>query len=323
MKRKNNFTPLKKLLNCHSRFLVTTHINVEPDALGSELAFAGLLKKLGKRVLIVNDEAAPARYRFMPGVEHIISGVKRVIKSDAIVILDASDLNRIGKVRSCLDKNASIINIDHHISNTNFGHCNIVDSDASSACEIVYDIFSALNVKLDRGTALNLYCGIITDTGSFHYSNTTSKTFSVVSHLLEFGLDVNKIYRDVYKIEEISHAHLIGSLLQDAKTAFNGQVVYLSLSKGVTASEAIDRDLAEEALNILRLISGGKIFIIFRVLPGSKSVRLNLRSHCQVDVNKIAQSFKGGGHMTAAGATVKGSLISVREAVFKELKRYL
>ena len=314
---------LKKIIREHKCFLISSHVNVEPDALGSELAFASLLKKLGKSVRIVNDEATPARYKFMPGSDLITCRQVANFNPDVAVVLDASDLNRIGRVRKLIEPDTTIVNIDHHISNSNFGHCNIVDKDASSACEIVYEIFSYFKIRLGPQEALNLYAGILTDTGSFHYSNTRSRTFQIAARLLKFNLDVNKIYRQVYRIEAIFHVHLLGRLLQEAKTALDGEVIYLCVTKGLPVSEATVRDLSEEALNILRLIVGAKVFVLFRMLGDRKHVRINLRSHCHVDVNKVAKVFNGGGHMRAAGATVKGTLMSARKAVFREIKKYL
>lgn len=323
MKKVSNLELLKKIIQENKRFLITSHVNVEPDALGSELAFASLLKKMGKTVRIVNDEVIPSRYKFMSGSRAILCREDQGFDFEVVVILDASDLGRIGRVRKLLGSDALIVNIDHHISNSNFGHCNIVDGHASSACEIVYEIFEYFKIRLDPKEALNLYAGILTDTGSFHYANTRSRTFEIAARLLEFNLDVNKIYRQVYRIEEISHARLMGRLLQEARTALDGEVVYLCVAKGFPASEAVVRDLSEEALSILRLIVGAKVFVLFRMLGDGKHVRINFRSNCHVDVNKVAKVFNGGGHMRAAGATVKGTLMGVRNAVFREIKRYL
>lgn len=316
------FKALKKLIKENKRFLVTSHVNVEPDALGSELAFASLLRKLGKEVKIINEEAAPERFKFMPGAKSILAYKGKDIDFDVAVVLDCSDLNRAGKVRNLIDKDKRIANIDHHISNVNFGHVNIVKGQASSASELVYEIFEDFKIKLNKEIAFNLYCGILTDTGSFHYSSTSAKTFTIASELVKFGLDVNEIYREVYKIDSLSNVRIIGRLLQEAKSYKQGRVVYLSLPEDLRLEESVVRDLAEEALGTLRLIYKTDVFVLLRKLPNSNYVRINLRSNSKANVNRIARVFGGGGHMRAASATVKGNFNRVKIALLKEIDKY-
>lgn len=316
------FKGLKKLINDNERFVITSHVNVEPDALGSELAFAALLRKLGKDVKIINEEPVPERFRFMPGARQIIAYKNQHVDFDVAVVLDCSDLNRAGKVRNLVHNNHKIVNIDHHISNVNFGHINIVKGGASSASELVYEIFEDFRIKINKDIAFNLYCGILTDTGSFHYSNTSAETFVTASKLIKFGLDVNEIYREVYKIDSLFHVRIIGRLLQGAKAYKQGKVVYLALSEDLRLRESIVRDLAEEALSTLRLIYKTDVFVLLRKIPASGYVRINLRSNSRVNVNRIARVFGGGGHMAAASATVKGNLNTVKRNLLKEIDKY-
>ncbi len=321
MKKRNKYLLLKKLIAQKKRFLISSHVHLEPDALGSELAFASLLKALGKQAVVVNDEFTPIRYRFMPGAKDI--KVNTNLLFDAAVVLDCSDLNRIGRVRRLINDRMSIINIDHHISNNKFGDYNLVDKNASSACEIVYEIFKNLRVRLNKDVAFNLYCGIITDTGSFHYANTSSNTLAIAAKLVNLGLDINSIYRQVNKIDKLSHACLIGKLLSQAKSDFKGKIIYLSLPDEVGVGDAIVRDLADQALNILRLIEKAEVFILLRAIKNNKYVRLNLRSNGKVDVNRIAKVFNGGGHKRAASATIEGKLPVIKRRLFKEIGKFL
>lgn len=323
MANKNEFEKLKELIKNNRRFIISSHVNVEPDALGSELAFASLLRVFGKDVKIINDEDVPTRFKFMPGAAGIIAYKNQPVDFDVAVILDCSDLNRIGRVRKLIDKHQKIVNIDHHISNVNFGHINIVDGDASSASEIVYGILKNFGISLNKDIAFNLYCGILTDTGSFRYSSTSSKTFMIASQLVGFGLDVNKIYREVYKIDNLSHVKIIGRFLQEAKAYRQGKVIYLALPDSMHLSETLSRDLAEEALSMLRLIYSADVFVLMRKLAKKGYIRMNLRSNSEVNVNKIARAFNGGGHKRAASATVKGGFSAVKRSLLKEIDKYL
>ncbi len=322
-KKKNSLLNLKNLIKDNNRFLLTTHVNPEPDALGSELAFAKILKIFGKQVKIINSDKLLPRYKFMPGARQISVIRTSNIDFDVSVILDCSDLNRIGKVRNLIKKDKTIINIDHHISNTRFGSLDLVDVHASSTCEMVYEIFKNFKLKIDKQTAMNLYCGILTDTGSFRYSNTSSKSFKIASELVGLGLDVNEIYREVYRIENVDSAKTIGQLLVYAKTAFAGKVIYLPIPEGICKDEMLLKDLAEQALNVLRLVYTAKVFILLRRSRDNDYVRLNLRSNCNIDVNKIASVFDGGGHARAASTKIKGNLETARKAILKEIGKRL
>ncbi|MBU2540992.1 MAG: bifunctional oligoribonuclease/PAP phosphatase NrnA [Candidatus Omnitrophica bacterium] len=323
MKKNNRLLNLKNLIENSSRFLLTTHINPEPDALGSELAFARLLKMFGKQVKIINNDKVPQRFKFMPGVNEVsVTGTSK-IDFDVSVVLDCSDLGRIGKVRDFLHENKPIVNIDHHISNTRFGRLNLIDTQASSACEIIYEIFKNFELKIDKQTAMNLYCGILTDTGSFRYSNAGSKSFKIASELVSLGLDVNEIYRKVYRIDDVESAKIIGRLLQCAKTAFDGKVVYLAIPEDIYIEETLLKDLGEQALNTLRLIYGAKVFLLLRKSINNNYVRINLRSNCNVDVNKIASYFDGGGHARAASAKIEGNLSYAKKTILKEIGKRL
>lgn len=320
------FKKLAKLIKANKRFLVTSHKNVEPDALGSELAFARFLRSKGKKVFIVNNEEIPARFKFMPGASCVrkFKDVKlKALDFEVAIILDSSDLNRIGRVRKLISDQHILINIDHHISNNQFGNLNIVRTDVSSTCELIYGIFKVWNIGVDKQMALNLYSGILTDTGSFRYSNATSTAFAAASELVNFGLDTDQIYRQVYKIGDLNQAKIIGQFLRQAETASRGEIVYLLLPDKLSKQDISVIDLGEQALNILRLISGAKVFFLLRRIGNGNSVRINLRSNCNVDVNKIARIFNGGGHKRAAGATVSGKLNSVKNAVLEEIKKNL
>ena len=165
-------------------FLVSSHINLEGDALGSELALASLLKRLGKKVFVLNQDSAPAEYSFLPGLKSVIHE-NSPLEYDVAILADCSDISRIGKITKVIKKDALMINIDHHISNTKFGDINWVEPYASCACEIVYKLFKHLKMKINKAEALLLYTGILADTGSFKYSATSSFTHKVASELLE------------------------------------------------------------------------------------------------------------------------------------------
>lgn len=301
------------------RFLITSHLSPEGDALGAELALARLLRLLKKEVIIVNEDPVSLEYKFLPGVSKI-SNFKKNYNFDVAIAVDCSDLDRVGKIKEIIgDK--FIINIDHHISNSGFGDLNWIGADYSAACEMIYELYCAMSLKIDRAAALNLYTGIMTDTGSFRYSNTSSRTHKIVSHLLEWKLPVNRIYQIIYESIPFSDMKLLSMILTNLKRSSDGKIAWLAIKREILARKKTSFDLSEAALSFLRSIKGVEVSLVFRekAIPGL--IRVNFRSRGKVDVNKIAQSFGGGGHKTASGATIQGSLMDVEKKVIDKIQK--
>lgn len=213
---------LEKVIACiksNRRFLITTHLNLEGDALGSEIAFFRLLKSMGKQASIINQDSTPLEYSFLPGINKIKKFKKnyRNIRFDCFVVLDCSDLVRCGEVSKINKSHKTLLNIDHHISNVGFGHINWIESNASSTAEMIYKLYRKLHLPIDRSTAIALYVGILTDTGSFHYPNTNSLTHRIVSELLKFNLDTTQIYKNIYENIPFEGMKLLSKILPTMK----------------------------------------------------------------------------------------------------------
>ena len=307
-----------KAIAKQNRFLITTHVNPEGDALGSELTVKVILDKLGKSSNIINEKEPPREYKFLPGINSI-KKFRDLKDFDAAIVLDCSDLGRTGKVSKLVTKDKSVINIDHHISNSYFGKVNWVDSGSSSACEMVYRLYKALKIKLNRNSALNMYVGILTDTGSFRYSNTTALTHKVVSDLLREKISVSKIYRKVYQSYSFSDMKFLASQISDFNIDKKGKIVWASISHKTLVLNKTSMDLADSILNFARAIKGVEVVLLFKAIS-SNEVRVNLRSNGKVDVNRLAKIFGGGGHKTASGFTIKGDLRDVEARVLREVK---
>ena len=320
---------LRKVVDCvrrHKKFLITTHANPEGDALGSELAFYGLLRKMGKGAVIINEDPVPAEYAFLPGIQNIqlYREDLRDIKFDCFVILDCSDLDRCKRVCRLYAKDSPALNIDHHISNRGFGTVNWVEPHASSCSEMVFKLYKGLHVPFDKTTALLLYVGIFTDTGSFRYSNTTYFTHKMASELLKFNLDVNKLYNNVYGNIPISDIRLLLKILPMLKIEPGGRIAWFQIKQEMLRNKKLSFDLSENLLSFARLIKDIEAVALFKENLGVKDeIRVNLRSQGKVDVNEVAKFFGGGGHKTASGATIKGKLEDVRKMVLAEIRKAL
>jgi phosphoesterase RecJ-like protein len=308
---------LKKIcasIKKYNNFLITAHTNLEGDALGAELAFYALIKKLGKHGLILNQDGIPYGHDFLPGVKKIrkLDRNSSSIKFDCLVVLDCADLKRTGEVWRLKKEDKPVLNIDHHISNQGFGDVHWVDAHASSCSEMIYRIYKQMRLPIAKPEAVCLYTGMMTDTGSFRYSNTTSFTHQAVAELLRFDINVPLIYRYVYENLALDETKLLIKLLPKISFSGQGRIAYFKLKRSILKDGAISMDLGDQLLSFARSIKGVEVVVLFKEsLAVKNQVRINLRSHGKVDVNKIAGIFGGGGHKTAAGCTAHGEISQV------------
>jgi phosphoesterase RecJ-like protein len=314
---------VKQAIKKFNEFLITSHINPEGDAIGSQIAIARLLRKLGKKSVMLDDSPVPNVLRFMKGSEDISKEMPRDFNFQAIIILDSPDLARIGRVKEFIKKDSVIINIDHHISNVNFGKFNWVEPDFSSAGEMVYDLFKAFKAKIDLDDAIALYAAIMTDTGSFKYSNTVSKTHRIAAELVDIGVKPYEMHTKIYETSSIQDTNLLGEVLQTMKLTEDGKIAWLWVTKEMLKKTKASLEGTEGIINFARSIDGVEIAILFRETGTDERVKVSFRSKGNVDVNKLAGSFGGGGHPTASGCTVLGKPEDVEKKVLDIAKQIL
>ncbi|MFA5145498.1 MAG: bifunctional oligoribonuclease/PAP phosphatase NrnA [Candidatus Omnitrophota bacterium] len=320
---------IKKAADCvkkYKNFLITSHTSLEGDALGSELAFSRMLKKLGKTATIINEDKLPPEYDFLPGnnsIKRFKKGMKGV-SFDCFVALDCSDFRRTGEVYTINADNKPSLNIDHHISNERFAGTNWVDPSASSCSEMIYKLYKYLGVPLDKDAAISLYTGMLTDTGSFHYSNTAVSTHKAVSELLRYGLDIHKIYKSVYENITLEDARLLGRILPRMRISSGGKIAWFEVGQNILRRRNPPFDLTERMLSFARSVRGVEVVALFKENLGMKNeIRINLRSQGKVDVNKVARFFGGGGHKAASGATVRGKIGQIRRKILAKIEEEL
>ncbi|MBN1913938.1 MAG: bifunctional oligoribonuclease/PAP phosphatase NrnA [Candidatus Omnitrophica bacterium] len=316
---------INKVISCireNKRFLLTTHINPEGDALGSEIAFYRLLKKLGKEAVMLNADAVPSNYSFLPDTEKIIN--KRCpggLKFDCMALLDCSDMSRCGWVAEYSRAAKAVLNIDHHISNEVFADFNWVEPYASSASEMIYKLYKRLRLPFDKKSALLLYVGIATDTGYFRYVNTTRTAHRAAAEFSGYGLDTPAIYKSIYENIPFEDMRLLIQVLPELRLIEGGRIAWIQLKQGILKGKKLSFDLTEEILSFARAIKGVEVVVLFKEnMGGIDQVRVNFRSQGKVDVNKIALFFGGGGHKSASGATIKGRIDDVRKKVLAKIK---
>lgn len=323
----NNFDEISRVIQKNKNFLITSHINLDGDGIGSELALYFILKKLNKKVTILNQDRIPKIYDFLPDSDKVQCWNNNRINPKSIdvgIALDCSSIKRIGRTYEIFKDIKTIINIDHHKSNENFGNLNYLDCSASSVGEIIYELITFLNIDLlDEKISTCLFAAIITDTGSFRYSNVSSKTFGVASHLTRYRIKSHLISNNIYNRSTYPGLKLLGESLLTLEMDDSNYVSWLTITrKMLNDTNANDEDV-EGIINIATTLNKVEISILFRETKDNK-VKISFRSKGNFDVNKFAGKFKGGGHPNAAGCLCSGKLDEIKEKIlsklFKEIK---
>jgi phosphoesterase RecJ-like protein len=299
------------------RFLLTSHARPDGDSIGSQLALAFTLDALGKDVRIVNSDAPPEHYLDFPGMERIeiASSVPEDLEVDAVVVMECSDLSRTGV--SGLD-GRFIINIDHHGGNRMYGALNWFDESAAACGEMVFDVIRGLGVALTPEIATHIYLAILTDTGSFHHSNITPRTFDICRQAVEAGVNPAAMARRVFDSNSFGKLKLIGALLDSMELIDEGRLAVLYLDDTMLATCGCTHNDTEGVINLPLTAREIQAVVFFKV-SSQGSVRVSMRSKYDVDVRLVANAFGGGGHKNAAGFTVDGPLAAVKPAIIARL----
>ncbi|MBI4686260.1 MAG: bifunctional oligoribonuclease/PAP phosphatase NrnA [Nitrospirae bacterium] len=311
---------LLRLINDNKSFLILSHLHPEADAVGSSIGFALGLKKAGKEVYVLNRDIIPEVTKFLP-FSNIVSQKIPKKEFDVLMLLDCNEIKRTGlkeKFEKGLVKAKNIAVVDHHLLDSPSRHISWINPAASATGELVYKLLKALRIPLDSDIATNLYASIFTDTGGFRYSNTTAETLQISASLIEAGAEPWEITKQVYESFSFNRLRLLTLCL-------------LTLdNKDMTASITITRDMykktkttvedTEDFVNYPRKIKDVEVAVLFRE-DERNLYKISFRSKGRVNVQKVAQSFGGGGHRNASGCEVKGPLKDVKRKVLGAVRK--
>jgi bifunctional oligoribonuclease and PAP phosphatase NrnA len=300
-------------------FLLTSHARPDGDSIGSQLAMAFALDALGKQVRIVNADAAPDHYREFPGLDRIEirPAVPTDADADTVIVLECSDLARTGV--SGFD-GRYIINIDHHAGNKMYGALNWFDESAAACGEMVFDVIRALGVPMTFEIATHIYLAILTDTGSFHHSNITPRTFEICRQTVEAGVKPAAMARRVFDSNSLGKLKLIGALLDSMRLVDDGRLAVLYMDDAMLSACGCTHNDTEGVIN-LPLTAREIQAVVFFKIAQSGEVRVSMRSKYDVDVRVVANEYGGGGHKNAAGFSVNGRFADVRPRIIERLVR--
>jgi phosphoesterase RecJ-like protein len=286
------------------RFVVTSHVRPDGDAIGSQLAMAYALRHLGKEVRIVNRDAAPPPLQAFPGVGEIELSDRVDDPGDCVIVMESGDLSRTGVAG--LD-GGFIINIDHHVGNTMFGAVNWFDLSAAACGEMVFDLVRELGVPLTHDIAVHVYVAILTDTGSFHYSNITPRTFEISRVCVEAGVDPPAVARSVYDTSTLGRLKLFGAILSRMQLDASGRLAIISVDQRLAADCGGSYEDTEGLINQPLTVKEIQAVVFFKEIRAGEW-RVSMRSKGNVDINAVAKEFGGGGHKNASGCSATGEL---------------
>lgn len=292
-----------ELIETKSRFAITTHIKPDGDGVGSSLGLMWLLKSLGKEAEVVVHGDVPISYRTLPGAESI-RDVKQIEKGyDAIFVIECSDITRPGIAGL---EGEFTVNIDHHATSEHFGTINWIDSTASAVGEMIYNLCKAIGGRITKEIAECVYMALVTDTGSFHFPNTSDRTLKVASELIKAGARPAKISEVVYNNYPWSRIELMRQVLGTVKRDPTGRVASLRQTLAMKEeADAVDGD--NNGFVNIPLAARDVIATVYMREVGPDSYRVSLRSKGDINVAKVAEQFGGGGHKNAAGLRIEGN----------------
>ncbi|HKT80304.1 MAG TPA: bifunctional oligoribonuclease/PAP phosphatase NrnA [Vicinamibacterales bacterium] len=295
-------------IRTRQRFVVSSHVRPDGDSIGSQLAMAYALRAIGKSVRLVNRDPAPPPMMSFPGVMSIEIADRVDDTFDAAIIMECGELSRTGVAGL---ERSFVINIDHHQGNTGYGQINWFDPAAAACAEMVWEVIRALGVRMSVEIATHIYLAILTDTGSFHYSSISPRTFAICKETLEAGVDPVMVARSVYDSNNMGRLKLFGSVLSAMQIAGDGRIAVVYLDHEMARAAGGTYEDTEGLINLPLTVKEIQAVVFFKQIAGDE-FRVSMRSKDNIDIAAVAREFGGGGHKNAAGCTATGRIDDLR-----------
>ena len=304
-------------IRSRQRFVLSSHSRPDGDSIGSQLAMAYALVALGKDAVAVNADPAPGPLMQFPGVPDIKIAPRVDGAFDAALIMECGDLGRTGV--DGLDQ-YFVINIDHHPGNTGYGRINWFDPSAAACGEMVFDLVRALGVPLTPEIATHVYLAILTDTGSFHYSSISPRTFDICRECMQAGVDPVRVARNVYDSNNMGRLKLFGAVLSAMQIDATGRIAIVYVDHEMARAAGGTYEDTEGLINLPLTVKEIQAVVFFKQIEGDE-YRVSMRSKGDIDIGAVAKEFGGGGHKNAAGCTVRGAIDSLQKLFVEKIEQ--
>jgi len=315
----------KEIVGGAERFLITSHIRPDCDALGSELAMAGILESLGKEAVIVNAQPTPPNYAFLDAENRFQTlgtdiSIEECCRRDVMIVLDTTAWAQLGAMGDVVRAFAGVkAVIDHHVSGDELGAELFKNTTADSTGRLVVEAAEQLGVKLTPDIARAAFVAVATDTGWFRFSSTQSSTLRIAADLMDAGAKPAELYQELYERESLARLNLVGRTLGRTVTELDGRLIYTHIAhEDFEATGAVPSD-SEDMINMTLAVAGTEVAVIF-VEQKTGGFKISFRSRCDVDCSQLAKQFNGGGHKKAAGAFIEGELEDARAKVLDAVR---
>ncbi len=310
------------LIRERDRFIVTAHRNPEGDALGSSLGLGGALLEMGKQVLFYNADPVPRVLRAFPFADRVASSLEGAREGDTVFVCDCGELDRVGaEMVRCADL-FRFVNVDHHVSSRGFAEVSYIDPSASATSLLVYRILRGLDHPISKDVATNLLCGIVTDTGSFRYSNTDPETFEAAGALVRAGARPDFVSQRLFDSNEEGTVRLLALVLGTIEITSGGRIASVVVTRGMFEKTGTGPEHVEGFVNYPRAIEGVEVAALFRE-KGPGEWKVSLRGQGRIDTTLISGAHGGGGHRNASGCTVRGAIEEVKRDIYARAEALL
>lgn len=326
---KEKIEQLKQIFQTKSSFVLTTHINPDADAIGSEVALARYLSDAGKTVHILNHSETPDNLLFLTEIFPIThyqpqQHSQLITEADCFIVLDTNSIQRFKSLQHAFEQSKTYkIIIDHHLDHESFADLNIIDTHVPATSELLYIILHTINEKgITKPVADALYAGIMTDTGSFRFPQTDPDTHLITAELLKRGVQPYEIYQKIYESGPINRLHLLGKALSAIELHHNGKVAVMTLPRSIFAeTNTVESDVDNLTQYVLSI---GGVVIGMVVMELEHGVKVSFRSKGDIPINQLAKQFDGGGHKNAAGARIKETTLqSIIPILLEKIKAFI
>lgn len=304
------------------RVLIASHVNPDGDAVGSLIAMGALLDAMNIQNVMYNESPIPAVYRFLPSVDRIQRQVDTTVDFDTAVVLDCGSMERIGKAHAMLSGIPVIVNIDHHTTNARFGNHQYIDPAACATAELVYRLIKKMSVAFNTVMATTIFTGIVTDTGSFRFSNTNQAAFSICNEMVQLGVAPYQVAKHLYGTYSLGRIKLLNLALDSIEISRNGKLSIMTLTQEMLKDTGTHPEDADGLINYARRIEDVKVAALIqeqsnghKPSSAAKLFHVSLRSNGTVDVAAIAARYGGGGHSSAAGFTIESTIGEIKERI--------
>lgn len=306
---------MKTVILSQTKIAIISHSNPDGDTLGSQLALANAVSQFGIETRLINGDKVSEKYAFLSKWEALHPLQEDEELPEVVVFVDCANLERAGMLEQQERfVNSTILNIDHHPSNTNFGSLNYVVSTAAANCQVIYELLMAMGAEVTPEIATALYLGLSTDTGSFLFESVSADTHRLAAILIEAQADTDSVRKNMYESCSVAKFELQKHIYSHTEVSAEGKLAWSSLSQEILERTHADSADIDGLINSIKNIDGVEIAVLFREI-GYMQIKVSFRSKEWADVNALAGSFNGGGHIRAAGCTIQGMMGDVQQKV--------